>query len=647
MVQPENLIMVGNYISVVIVSILAFFYFEKRYFPSVASKYFATTLALTAVSATLDTITGLLIIEGPKIPLWIGYLLNSIYFVSNLLTTTFIAMTLFAKILEHVHDDYCLKRAKIAISSIFFSYFILVLVNIKTGIFFYFDNGYYCRGPLNSLGYAFVVLQMVFVMICFFRHKDFTTRAVKRALIQCFLLALVMFGIQLYFPNVLLNAIIMSLVSLIMYMNFQNYQPGVHMLNDINDRHRFFKYIETALASKKPFRTYVIKIKNFDTFNQKYGHKIGDDILSVFAFALERVIKGSSVFHMDNLRFAIVIPDNINVSPHEAYDRICAFFERGIEHDDERIILDYTLVEHPMMTAESNANTFYEALEYGIDVAEEIGEKYFIFTPELSKANSRRKYLIKRLEVIDREHGYEVWYQPARCMSDGIYCSMEALIRLREPDGSIVNPGEFISIAEQADMIYPLTWFVIEESCRAICENPELKFANISINMPMRQIFDRGFLDRLNALTAEYGVRHHQICLEFTERDVMDDFNRIKVIMETIAKQGYRFFLDDFGMGYSNFNCLLQLPFTTVKLDRSLTSTVLGEGNEHNIVNMLTDLFHKMNLKVVAEGAETEEQIKALQKCGVDRIQGYYYAKPMDIAKLIAFYTKNPLKQYV
>ena len=418
------------------------------------------------------------------------------------------------------------------------------------------------------------------------------------------------------------------------------------MLTDLNDRHRFFKFIETSFASKKSFRTYVIRIKNFDTVNQKYGHKVGDELLYLFAFALERVIKGAYAFHIDNLRFALVIPDKVNVSPQEAYDRICTFFDRGIEYGEERFILDHTLVEHPMMTTESDATTFYEALEYGIDVAEEIGEKYFIFTKELSEAHKRRNYLIKRLKNIDREHGYEVWYQPTRCMSNGIYCSMEALIRLREPDGTIVNPAEFISIAEQTEMIYPLTWFVIEESCKAIAENPELKHINISVNMPMTQIFIPGFIDKLNALTAEYGVRHHHICLEFTERVIMDDFNRIKGIMEDIAKQGYRFFLDDFGMGYSNFNCLLRLPFTTVKLDRSLTATVLSNKNEQNIVYMLTDLFHRMDLKVVAEGAETEEQVKVLQEFGVDRIQGYYFAKPMDTKKILAFYQKHPVDTY-
>ena len=639
--------MLGNYISLGIVAIIALFYFEKNYFPTVASKYFAIALALTALTSLLDMATVLMIPYGPKIPLWIGYLVNSFYFLSNILTTTFLAMVLFSKILEHVHDDHCMRRAKIAMTSIFLSFFVLAVANVNTGIFFYFENGYYTRGPLNSLGYAVVGIQMIFVSICFFKHKEFVSRSMRRVIIQSFPIIILCSILQLLFPDILLNSLIMSLVALVMYLNFYNHQLGVHMLTDINDRHRFFKFIETSLAANKPFRTYVIRIRNFDTFNQKYGHKMGDELLYLFAFALEKVIKGACVFHMDNLRFALVIPDTVNVSPHEAYDRICTFFDRGIDYGSERFHLEYTLVEHPMMPVETDATTYYESLEYGIDVAKEMGEKHFIFTRELSEALVRRKYIVTKLDTIDREHGFEVWYQPVRCMNNKIYCSMEALIRLREPDGSVISPAEFIPIAEQTGLINSITWFVIEESCRAISENPALHFANISINMPMTQIFDRGFVERLNSITTKYGVKHQQLCFEFTERVIMDDFNRIKLIMEEIAEQGYRFFLDDFGMGYSNFNCLLKLPFTTVKLDRTLTTTVLSSKNEQNIVYMLTELFHRMDLKVVAEGAETEEQVNILREFGVDRIQGYYFAKPMELKSTIKFYEENPLTFYI
>jgi EAL domain-containing protein (putative c-di-GMP-specific phosphodiesterase class I) len=109
--------------------------------------------------------------------------------------------------------------------------------------------------------------------------------------------------------------------------------------------------------------------------------------------------------------------------------------------------------------------------------------------------------------------------------------------------------------------------------------------------------------------------------------------------MERISCRGYRFLLDDFGSGFSNFNCLLSLPFSRVKLDKSLTDTV--DGKNADVVRMLTDFFHKANLEVIAEGVETAEQVAALTSYGVDKIQGYHFAAPMSQPLLLDFYREN------
>ena len=111
--------------------------------------------------------------------------------------------------------------------------------------------------------------------------------------------------------------------------------------------------------------------------------------------------------------------------------------------------------------------------------------------------------------------------------------------------------------------------------------------------------------------------------------------------MKKLTESGYTFYLDDFGVGYSNFNCVLQLPIRTVKLDMSLTSASAISNDNYGLVKILTDLFHDMGLRVVAEGAETDEQVSILTEYGVDGIQGYYYARPMPINRLIDFLKKK------
>ena len=221
---------------------------------------------------------------------------------------------------------------------------------------------------------------------------------------------------------------------------------------------------------------------------------------------------------------------------------------------------------------------------------------------------------------------------------------MEALIRLREPDGTLVSPAEFIPLAEQEGSIGPVTWFVIEEVCRFLKEHPELNGVSVSVNLPMPQLLEKGFAARLNGIVDQAGVQHRRICLEFTERAILENFQRTQGVMEQLTQEGFRFFLDDFGTGYSNFNCLLQLPFQIIKLDACLVQTGANGRNDFGMVRTLTNLFHGMELDVIAEGAETAEDVAALKAQGVDRIQGFALARPMPEEKLLAFYGEHPVE---
>ena len=634
------MVLIGDYFSLLMISILCLFYFGNKYLTTTAGKYFLGCLVLTALTSLIDTLA-VVLMSTPSVPVGINIAVNTVYFLINILTTTFIALVLFAKILEHVHDDFCMKRAKRALTVVFGVYALIVLSNLFTGWLFRFDeNGDYVRGFLNSIGYFVPVVQMVLVGICYFRHRKNVTRPLRRSIIQAFPLAIFCILVQISMPDILLNGLIMAMVDLILFLNFYNQQLGVHTLTKLNDRHTLFKHVEDCIADKNLFRIYVISIQNFDAINQKYGHKSGDEILYQFAFALEKLIRHATAYHLNSVSFALVVPmKEKNKSAEDHIDKINRFLEDGVPFSSDTVSLNCRIVEHELKESHFDPNEFYEELEYGIDLAAQNGVRYLRYTDDMTAAMHRKRYLIRRMEKVDREHGFEVWFQPIRCLHNDRFCSMEALVRLREPNGVLISPAEFIPIAEQSDMIAPITYFVIEEACRVLSSSSLLKEVSVSINLPMAQLLDESFEERLNRIVDTYGISHRQICLEFTERVMLNDFETTKEAMEKITANGYRFYLDDFGTGLSNFNCLLQLPFTTIKLDRTLTTTVTAaDRDEVGLVPHLTDIFHKMNLTVVAEGVETAKEVSILRSYGIDFIQGYYFATPMPQAKLLDFY---------
>ena len=282
---------------------------------------------------------------------------------------------------------------------------------------------------------------------------------------------------------------------------------------------------------------------------------------------------------------------------------------------------------------DADAAEVYEKLEYAVAEAYRQKRRCLRYTDALGEQMRRSRYLIDRLKTVDRVSGFRVWYQPIRCLETGRFCSMEALVRLREADGTLVSPAEFIPLAEQTGAVRSVTWFVLEEACDFLAAHPELGDVSISVNLPMAQLLEENFHTRLNRIVDARGLRHRQICLEFTERAILDNFLQTKQIMERLTEDGYRFYLDDFGAGYSNFNCLLQLPFQFIKLDAGLL-----RSENSGLVGTLTKLFHDMDLRVIAEGAETLEEAEMLSRQGVDRVQGFVFARPMPDELLLDFY---------
>ena len=640
-----HMVFVGDYFAIGLVVVLCMFYFEgkggSRYM-SAASKWFVACLVLTALTALTDLISVQLLL-AENAPYWLNMTCNTLYFLVNIVTTSSIALFLFTKILEHAHDNHCMIMARRALVILFTAYVALVAANLWTGWLFYFDaQGTYCRGPLNGAGYVVTVCQMGLVVMCYVRNRRIASHPMRRALLQTFPVVMLCIVIQRMYPEIMLNGFVMAMVDTVLFLTFQGQRQGVHSLTELNDRHRFFKEVEQRIEGKEPFHVFLINLKNLGNINQKYGHRFGDEFLYHFAFSLERLIKNSRAFHMNGTTFSLLLPYSGQTVAEAGRSVLLDFLERGINCQHQQISTDYVLVEYIVDENDTDAEEFYEKLEYASARAYREKLRYIRYTPDIGEEMSRARYLNERLQTVDREHGYEVWYQPTQCLKTGKFNSMEALIRLREQDGTLISPVEFIPLAEKTGRINSVTWFVLEEVCTMLKQTPELEDVSVSVNLPMSQLLEKGFAARLNSIVDRAGIAHRRICLEFTERAILDSFEQTLEVMNELTEDGYCFYLDDFGSGYSNFNCLLQLPFRIIKLDACLMSAIRKGQNHYAMVRTLTNLFHGMQLDVIAEGAETMEEVAALKQQGVDRIQGYALAHPMPADALMTFYREHP-----
>ena len=635
---------IGDYFALGLVIILCIFFFDSKIsfrYMNKASKIFLLCLILTGVSTLVDLATGQLQALS-NVPLWQNVAVNTLYYILEIVTTSFIAIYLFTKILEHTHSRHCMRYASIGLAVLFVIYLAFVVANLWNRWLFYFDEqGVYCRGPLNALGYGITLLQLVLVGVCYVRNWRNASRPIRSVLMQLFPVVPMCIVIQRLYPEIMLNGILMALTELVLFLSFQGQRQGIHKLTELNDRHRFFAEADARIAQKIPFQIFLINIKNFGSINRRYGHLFGDEFLYHFAFSMEKILNGSLSFHMNGTVFAIIQRYTYQDAADRQSGELLQFLENGVDCMDQHVNADYVMVHYISDGKETTAAELYESMEFASDNAEEKKQRYIRCSGEIREKMGRRRYLKERLQTISRDTGFEVWFQPVQCLTSGRFCSMEALVRLREPDGTLISPGEFIPLAEQTGRISSITWFVLEEVCRILKTTPELENIAVSINLPMPQLLEDGFVPRFISTVNEAGIEHDQIGIEFTERNSIENFQQTLFVMQQLTKENFRFYLDDFGAGYSNFNSLLQLPFQTIKLDSCLIRAKRSGAEEPSMVHTLTELFHGMGLIVVAEGAETEEEVRILQEQGVDRIQGFALARPMPLDALVEFYRER------
>jgi len=636
------MVFVGDYFAIVVVLLIAMFFIDRKHAQTTDSKVYLTTLILIFLNAVSDIGTGCM--DGADVPLWANMCVNTLYFLMNILSTSCIAVYLFRKILEHSHNKHCMKYALRGLAVLLGVYVVFLVVNVLNGCLFYFDaNNIYHRGPWNGVGYMITILQMGLVGVCYVRNRSNASNTMRRILVMSFPLIVVSIIIQRIIPEIILNSMLMALFCAVLFMIYNGQRPGVHALTRLNDRHRFFEELNDYFAKKAPFQIFMINIKNFGNINQKFGHVLGDELLYQFAFGLERIFKKARAFHMNGTVFALIIPCSDQHTAERNQTALLSYLESDLKLLDDPVSLDCVTVEYLSENVEITAEELYETLEYAASGAYRNKLRFARCDHQVHKEMLRRRYLIDRLRIVDREHGYQMWYQPIYDVQTGKFKSMEALIRLIEPDGSIISPAEFIPLAEQTGMFASITWFAVEEVCKMLRKNPVLLDTTVGINLPMYQMLDAGFFARFNSIINQYCIPHKCIAIEFTERSIHENVELMQTVMNKFVHEGYLFYLDDFGSGVSNFNCMLQLPFSTIKLDMNLIRMdVDKEGVENlGLVKTLTKFLQQLQLTVIAEGVETQKTADTLSAMGVDRIQGYFYARPMSEQMLIEFYSKH------
>ncbi len=264
--------------------------------------------------------------------------------------------------------------------------------------------------------------------------------------------------------------------------------------------------------------------------------------------------------------------------------------------------------------------------------AKEGGKHDFcIYSPSMNTCALNRIGLESSLgKALEREE-FRLHYQPKVDIRTGSTSGTEALIRWQRKEGELVPPYEFIPLAEESGLIVPMGVWVLREACRQTRAWQKKGFAGLSIavNLSARQFQEDNLAETVGEILTETGLSPGDLNLEITENILMADVDAAGKTMEKLSGMGIKLSIDDFGTGYSSLNYLKRFPVDILKIDRSFVKDIPHDTNDMAIAKAVIALGRSLNLKVVAEGVESAEQVEFMRKQGADEIQGYVFCRPL------------------
>lgn len=630
--------MAAELLAFILIIMTAMFYYDKRQVKSVRRRIFEAGLWLAGTSVVLNAICVYTIEYYELIPHWVNMILNSVYFATAVGMPTVVAAYMFDLLLEHVYNKECRRRSNVGLSILAGIYAVILVLNPWTKWLFWFDtNGVYHRGNLNKIGYVIMMIEIVMIGMCYHRNRVSVGKKVKKVMYTLPPIVILLAAFQLAFPEILLNGTIMTFTLLIIFVNFQNSKVGRDSLTGAGNRQSFYEELHLRLSGKQQFQVVLISLNRFAMVNQKFGYRKGDEFLYHIVRWMEELRSNGRVFKFANVTFALLCPYVDEADSERLLAQVQERFEQCWVLGDIKQKICACFGAMTCKEFRWEATQVVELLTFIMETAKKKDDGIVKFDSNIEAMFQKEKAMERLLLDSIKKERFEVWYQPIFNCKEKKFDSAEALVRLRDYDGNMVSPADFIPLAEKNGMIEEIGWFVWSEVCRFMGNHPELSLQGISVNMSMQQFLNPKLCEIMEECLKEAHITADKVRLEVTERILLYDEKHMKRLMESFMEKGFQFFADDFGTGYSNFSSVMHLPFKLVKFDRSLIEKISFNTKDKLVVQSMMELFHNIGLKIVAEGVETEEQQQILASIGADYIQGFYYAKPMPKDKLVEF----------
>jgi diguanylate cyclase (GGDEF)-like protein len=403
-----------------------------------------------------------------------------------------------------------------------------------------------------------------------------------------------------------------------------------------------------AATETEQLSVLVIDLDRFKDVNDSLGHAIGDELLAQVGPRLRSALRPTdTIARLGGDEFAVLLPAAGAVGARQVADRLAEALDSPFSVDGIELHVEASIgiaVSHQPGRAETAT---VEGLMREADIAmyraKEEGSGIVLFDPDRDSVQSRsRLELSTELRRAISEDQLTLYYQPCVDVVEGRMAGVEALVRWQHPERGVLPPGVFLPLAEQTGLIIPLSKLVLS---MAVQQASAWQLAGyrvqVAVNLSPRWLQHADVPELVAAMVAEHGLDTDLLRLEITESVVLAQPEHALGMLNQLRAMGIGLSLDDFGTGYSSMTHLRNLPVDELKVDRGFVHAMTTSPEDAVIVRAAIELGHNLGMDVVAEGIEDADTLAEVVSAGCSLAQGYYFAKPLPAAELIAWATER------
>jgi diguanylate cyclase (GGDEF)-like protein/PAS domain S-box-containing protein len=419
-------------------------------------------------------------------------------------------------------------------------------------------------------------------------------------------------------------------------INFQAYHDLLTKLpNRALLRDRLSLAISQAKRDDDMLAVMFLDLDRFKNINDTLGHIVGDELLQQVSARLKSCIReGDTLARFGGDEFTLLLPkiSKVNEDISRVAEKIINELKAPFHIDGNELYVSTSIGISIYPRDGTNIDSLIKYADIAMYHVKDQGKNgYQFYNNEMTTPYFQNLSMESGIRRALENEEFSLVYQPQINLKSGEITGVEALLRWHHPEHGLVPPSEFIPFAEASSLIVDVGQWVLRHACAELkrwrdAGLPEIRMA---INMSARQLAEKDIIKTITRTLKDYGLPGRALELEITENEIMDDMDSVVHKLKELSASGIAIAIDDFGTGYSSLSYLHKLPIHTLKIDRAFIKEMLMSNDRNSIINTIVAMAKGLNLKVIAEGVETQQQLDFLREIDCDTAQGFFFGKPL------------------